>query len=117
MNDPRKVEFEAQKADIKANPEGSSSAAAKSDAEAGPVPTSATHGSVDILDILRLENAELKDKLLRTLAEMENLRRRTEREVAESRIYGVSSFARDVLAIADNMARALQTLRAEVKDK
>jgi molecular chaperone GrpE len=63
------------------------------------------------------EAAELKDRLLRTLAEMENLRRRTEREVAESRVYGVASFARDILAIADNMARALQTLRAELKEK
>ena len=63
------------------------------------------------------EAAELKDKLLRTLAEMENLRRRTEREVAESRIYGVASFARDILAVADNMDRALQMLRTELKEK
>jgi molecular chaperone GrpE len=68
-------------------------------------------------DALAREAAELRDKLLRTLAEMENLRRRTEREVAESRVYGVSSFARDILAIADNMARALQTLRAELKER
>jgi molecular chaperone GrpE len=68
-------------------------------------------------EALAREAAELRDKLLRTLAEMENLRRRTEREVAESRIYGVASFARDILAVADNMDRALQTLRAELKDK
>jgi molecular chaperone GrpE len=68
-------------------------------------------------EALAREAAELRDKLLRTLAEMENLRRRTEREVAESRVYGVSSFARDILAIADNMARALQTLRAELKER
>jgi molecular chaperone GrpE len=73
--------------------------------------------AADPAEALAREAAELKDKLLRTLAEMENLRRRTEREVAESRIYGVASFARDILAIADNMARALQTLRAEVKEK
>lgn len=51
--------------------------------------------------------AEFKDKLLRTLAEMENLRKRTEREVADARIYGNTNFARDVLAVADNMHRAL----------
>src|ERR1700694_5034854 len=68
-------------------------------------------------EMLAREAAELKDRLLRTLAEMENLRRRTEREVAESRAYGVSSFARDILATADNMARALQTLRAELKER
>jgi molecular chaperone GrpE len=62
------------------------------------------------------EAAELKDRLLRTLAEMENLRRRTEREVADSRMYGITSFARDILAVADNMARAMQTLRAALKE-
>src|SRR6267142_6378704 len=51
------------------------------------------------------EAAEFKDKLLRTLAEMENLRRRTEREVADTRQYAVANFARDLLAVADNMQR------------
>ncbi len=57
---------------------------------------------------LRQENTELKDRLLRALAEMENLRKRTEREVADARAYGVSSFARDVLSVSDNIARALE---------
>jgi molecular chaperone GrpE len=60
------------------------------------------------------EAAELKDKLLRTLAEMENLRRRTEREVADARSYGIAGFARDVLGIADNMQRALDAARQEL---
>ena len=59
--------------------------------------------------------AELKDRLLRTLAEMENLRKRTEREVADSRLYGVTSFARDVVAVADNMRRALDAVSAELR--
>jgi molecular chaperone GrpE len=58
--------------------------------------------------------AEFKDRLLRTLAEMENLRKRTEREVAEARLYGNASFARDVLAVADNMHRALATIDEEL---
>jgi molecular chaperone GrpE len=70
-----------------------------------------------VADALAREAAELKDKLLRTLAEMENLRRRTDREITDSRTYGISSFARDILAIADNMARALQTVRAELKER
>src|SRR5436190_19163314 len=57
--------------------------------------------------------AELKDRLLRALAEMENLRRRTEREVADARTYGISGFARDLLAVADNMRRALDAFGAE----
>ncbi|MDI1344987.1 MAG: nucleotide exchange factor GrpE [Pseudolabrys sp.] len=59
--------------------------------------------------------AEFKDKHLRLLAEMENLRRRTEKEVADARQYGVSRFAGDVLAVADNMHRALATLDEEVR--
>ena len=54
--------------------------------------------------------AELKDKLLRTLAEMENLRKRTAREVTDARAYGVTSLARDLLGVADNMRRALETV-------
>jgi molecular chaperone GrpE len=73
--------------------------------------------AIDANEALAREAAELKDKLLRTLAEMENLRRRTDRVVEETRLYGVSSFARDILAIADNMARALHTLRAELKER
>ena len=57
---------------------------------------------------LRQENAELKDRLLRALADMENLRKRTEREVADARAYGISSFAREVLGVADNIQRALE---------
>jgi molecular chaperone GrpE len=66
---------------------------------------------------LATEAAELKDRLLRTLAEMENLRRRAEREVADARSYGIANFARDILAVADNMERALQALDAEIREK
>ena len=61
------------------------------------------------------ELAEMKDRLLRTLAEMENLRKRTEREVTDARLYGVASFARDVLGVADNMRRALDAIPAEAR--
>jgi molecular chaperone GrpE len=63
------------------------------------------------------EIAGLKDRLLRALAEMENLRRRTEREVADARHYGIASFARDILGVADNMQRAMQALDAELREK
>jgi molecular chaperone GrpE len=68
----------------------------------------------DALLLAQREAAELKDKVLRTLAEMENLRRRTEREVADARSYGIAGFARDVLGIADNMQRALDAARQEL---
>jgi molecular chaperone GrpE len=47
---------------------------------------------------------------------MENLRRRTEREVKDTRQYGIAAFARDVLAVADNMERALQALDSELRE-
>jgi len=61
--------------------------------------------------------AEYKDKLLRLLAEMENLRKRTDREIADARAYGISNFARDILAVADNMDRALGALDEDLREK
>jgi molecular chaperone GrpE len=65
---------------------------------------------------LEREHAEMKDRLLRALAEMENLRKRTEREIADSRLYSVTSFARDLLVVADNMRRALETVPPELRN-
>ena len=63
-----------------------------------------------VLEALNAENASLKDQKLRQLAEMENLRRRTEREVSDSRLYGVTNFARDMLTFADNLRRAIASV-------
>jgi len=59
---------------------------------------------------IEAERDDLKDKLLRTLADMENLRRRTEREISDAKTYAVTSFARDMLASADNLSRALESV-------
>jgi molecular chaperone GrpE len=59
---------------------------------------------------LQAENAELKDKLLRTMADMENLLRRTEREKSDTAKYAISGFARDVLSIGDNLHRAIDAV-------
>lgn len=67
-------------------------------------------------EALAKEAAEARDKMLRTLAEMENLRKRTAREVADARSYGITGFARDVLDIADNLQRALDAVPAEARD-
>ena len=79
--------------------------------------TAQTETQPDQVAALAKEANDLKDRLLRTLAEMENLRRRTEREVADARIYGVTNFARDILAVADNMERAMKALDDEIRDK
>src|SRR3954449_2090096 len=86
-------------------------------AEAAAPETAQAETAPDPAAQLAKEAADLKDRLLRTLAEMENLRRRTEREVADARAYGVTSFARDILAVADNMERALKALDDELRDK
>jgi len=66
-------------------------------------------------EALAKELAETRDRMLRTLAEMENLRKRTAKEVADARAYGITGFARDVLDIADNLQRALDAVPAEAK--
>jgi molecular chaperone GrpE len=70
-----------------------------------------------LVETLSKEAADYKDRMLRTLAEMENLRKRTDREVADSRVYGISNFARDILAVADNMDRALGALDKDLREK
>jgi molecular chaperone GrpE len=67
----------------------------------------------DPIALLEAEKLDLKDKLLRTLADMENLRRRTEREVADARAYAVTNFARDMLNVADNVRRAMENVPAD----
>ena len=69
----------------------------------------------EALAALTAERDEFKDRALRTLAEMENLRRRTEREVADARTYAVTNFARDMLNVADNVRRALESVPAEAR--
>lgn len=65
---------------------------------------------------LEAENSTLKDRILRATAEMENLRRRTEREKAEATLYAASNFARDMLSVSDNMDRALGAVTDEQRE-
>jgi molecular chaperone GrpE len=67
-------------------------------------------------EALAKEAADARDRMLRTLAEMENLRKRTSREVADARTYAITGFARDVLEIADNLQRALDAVPAEARE-
>src|ERR1700742_4685394 len=70
----------------------------------------------DVIAALNAENVDLKDRLLRALAEAENVRRRGERERSDATQYAVTKFARDMLTIADNFARALSHLPQAVRD-
>lgn len=72
-------------------------------------------GDYEALVRLLKENEELKDRALRVAADMENLRRRTARDVHDARAYAIANFARDMLSVSDNLRRALDAIPAEAK--
>jgi molecular chaperone GrpE len=78
----------------------------------GMAQASAADGA-DRLPALEAELAETKDRLLRALAETENVRRRAQREREDASKYGAANFARDILNVADNLRRALDSLPEE----
>jgi len=71
-----------------------------------------------VADIERLESekADLTDRLVRLAAEMDNLRKRTERELTDARKYAVAKFAGDMLVVGDNLRRTLAAVPAERLD-
>ncbi len=71
---------------------------------------------LSVLDKLKLENEEMKDRTLRTIAEMDNLRKRTAREITDARSYAVANFARDLLGVGDNLQRAIQAVPVEKRE-
>lgn len=83
---------------------------------AGPETDEANQGA-DYEAFMRLvkENEELKDRSLRLAAEMENLRRRTARDMVDARTYAVTNFARDMLNVSDNLRRAIEAVPEEAK--
>lgn len=68
-------------------------------------------------DELRAELDETKDRLIRTLAEIENLRRRHARELEEARKYAITGFARELLEVSDNLQRALASVPPKAREK
>ena len=72
-------------------------------------------GDYEVVVKLMAENEELKDRALRAAAEMENLRRRTARELHDARAYAMANFARDMLSVSDNLRRALDAIPEEAK--
>lgn len=70
-------------------------------------------GDTDDVAALQAENASLRDRLLRALADAENTRRRAERSVEDARQYAVADFARELLTVADNLQRAIAAAERE----
>jgi molecular chaperone GrpE len=62
---------------------------------------------------LKEEAGQLKEQLLRSLADLDNLRKRAEREKAEATLYAATNFARDILTVSDNLSRALDMAHAD----
>ncbi len=95
--------------------------------EAAPQPEAATEGpdlaaeasaasADELLARLEAEATELRDRLLRQAAETENVRRRLEREKADASVYAITAFARDLLGVADNLARAIDAAPADLRE-
>jgi molecular chaperone GrpE len=97
--------------------QGDDAVAEAENGEGNAAPFGTQAPAADAVAEAKRESAEFKDKLLRTLAEMENLRKRTEREVSDARLYGITGFAREVLAVADNMHRALEAIGPELREQ
>ena len=69
----------------------------------------------DPVATLEAQVAELRDRFLRAVAEGDNIRKRAEKDVADARAYGITAFARDVLTVADNLARTIEHVSAEAR--
>jgi molecular chaperone GrpE len=75
-----------------------------------------TEPAPDPITVLKAEIESLRDQRLRALAEVENIRRRAEREKVEASQYAVTKFARDMVSIADNFSRALAACPPELRE-
>jgi molecular chaperone GrpE len=103
----------APEAPAAADPKPEAAVKAEAAAEAGPEVATGLEAE---FEELRKKNAELNDRLLRLAAEMENQRKRAERELADTRTYAIASFARDMLTATDSLSRALMMLPAEARE-
>ena len=68
-------------------------------------------------EVLEEENQQLKDRLMRAMAETENMRKRGERDRREAEAYGGTKLARDLLSVHDNLARALENIDDDLREK
>jgi molecular chaperone GrpE len=76
----------------------------------------AAAGMTDPAEMLRAELDEARAATLYAQAEIQNLRRRTEKEIADAHAYSATKFARDMLSVADNLARALDAIPQAMRD-
>jgi molecular chaperone GrpE len=89
----------------------------KVDSAAQTEAAQANQAQLQQLADLKAENSDLRDRLLRIMAEMENFRRRAEREKSDGMKYAISEFARDAVSIGDNLRRAIEAAQKEPLDQ
>lgn len=97
------------------NPENAIPRTEAAPEQPGASPDSVPAPAVDPVAALEAELAETRDKMLRALAEVENTRTRARREREDAGKYAISSFARDLLTVSDNLRRALEATPPELK--
>lgn len=109
MSDKPEEQAERDAADLEA---------AKAEAEAGRPEAAAeeTDAAARVAE-LEAELAQSKDALLRAHAEMENVRKRSARELEDARRYAITGFARDLLEVSDNLGRAVAHIPPEIREK
>jgi len=103
--EPEKTAGEATEAPAEPTPESLADAAAAAELPEEEMPIV----DADPMAVLAEENAALKDRLVRTLADLENTRKRAQREREDALKYGAQKFARDICELADNLQRALDS--------
>ncbi|MEO1238206.1 MAG: nucleotide exchange factor GrpE, partial [Pseudomonadota bacterium] len=64
----------------------------------------------EIIAALQAEKAQLQDKVLRSIAEVDNIKKRAAREMADARVFAIERFAGDLLSVSDNLSRAMDAL-------
>ena len=101
------IDSNASKADLKAAADDILKSAPKQ--EDAPE----AQADVDPVQQLEIEKEELREQLLRTLADLDNTRKRAERQVSDARVYAIEKFAGDLLSVSDNLSRALAALTDE----
>lgn len=119
MNEPKQHPLNGQEESKKMSPETEAQDGAMAPGEEGASPETGApeeSGDVDIIAEKDSEIADLKDKLLRAMADVENMRRRAEREKQDAHTYAVTKFARDILGVADNLRRAIDSIPEDARE-
>ncbi|KQW31941.1 molecular chaperone GrpE [Rhizobium sp. Root274] len=99
----------------KNGPDADAAEAYATEAQEDQSQAEAEGGETDALEALKAENADLRDRFLRLAADMDNLRRRTEREIKDAKSYAMTGFARDMLSVSDNLRRAIESLPEDAR--